>query len=320
MAVYTVLNSAQLGALLMPYRLGALAGVQGVSDGVENTNYFLDIACPDGAVRTYLFTIFEHLQATELGFYLHWLEQLARLNLPVAPAIPDSGGHCWALVGKKPAALFPKLPGHHPRHPEPAHCTAIGAALGRIHAAALDLGEHHTGPRSLEWLESLCQQLAPALPPEDAALLEDAMHATQALRADSSLPSGLIHGDLFPDNTLFVGDQLTGLLDFFSGGDGPLCYDLGVCANAWCSRADGGLCDMRLQALLGAYQKRRPLLAEERQHWPAVLVLSAMRFWVSRLAARLTPSDCSEHGSLVNSKEPEEFRRILAQRLRACDS
>ena len=318
MAVYTVLNFAQLSALLMPYRLGALASVQAATEGVENTNYFLDIAGEEGAVQSYLLTIFEHLQGSELAFYLHWLEQLEKLALPVAPAIADRTGRRWTTVSRKPAALFPKLPGRHPHLPDLSHCRAIGSALGRMHAAALDLGEHHTGPRSLEWLEALCADLLPILPRDDSSLMESALRASAPLRAESTLPFGLIHGDLFPDNTLFVGDQLTGLVDFFSGGDGLLCFDLGVCANAWCSREDGSLCQSRVDGLLDAYQKRRSLLPEEIHYWPNILVLSALRFWASRLAAQSRPGEDLDESAVIKSKDPDEYRRILVHRLNAC--
>jgi homoserine kinase type II len=76
MAVYTVLEETQIQALTAPYALGELARVQGVGEGVENTNYFLSFQDPAGERRTgddYLLTIFEHITAGELEFYLQWL-------------------------------------------------------------------------------------------------------------------------------------------------------------------------------------------------------------------------------------------------------
>ena len=51
---------------------------------------------------------------------------------------------------------------------------------------------------------------------------------------------GIIHGDLFRDNVLFVGRtdgdelELSALLDFEQASLGQRVYDLAVCVNAWC--------------------------------------------------------------------------------------
>ena len=55
----------------------------------------------------------------------------------------------------------------------------------------------------------------------------------------SDLPSGIIHADLFPDNVFFLGNELSGLIDFYFACNDLLAYDIAVCLNAWCFEKDG---------------------------------------------------------------------------------
>src|SRR6185312_7170448 len=83
-------------------------------------------------------------------------------------------------------------------------------------------------------------------------------------RRRRTLPSGLIHQDLFPDNVLVDGGgALVAVLDFEQATWGMYVYDLAVAINAWCwtgSRIHKPAVD----ALLAAYEALRPLDHSER--------------------------------------------------------
>ena len=52
------------------------------------------------------------------------------------------------------------------------------------------------------------------------------------------LPSGVIHADLFPDNVFFLGEKLSGLIDFYFACNDFYAYDVATCLNAWCFEKD----------------------------------------------------------------------------------
>jgi Ser/Thr protein kinase RdoA (MazF antagonist) len=53
----------------------------------------------------------------------------------------------------------------------------------------------------------------------------------------------------------------------------------------------------------------------EQQHWHRLLVLTAMRFWLSRLADTLLTQPVPPPGAVIKLKDPREYRNILAQHL-----
>ncbi|OQW61589.1 MAG: homoserine kinase [Proteobacteria bacterium HN_bin10] len=305
MAVYTVLSDADVTALLALYDLGALVSCEGVAEGVENTNYKLTTER-----GRFILTIFEkRTQAADLPFFIAVMERLAARGFPAPrPAATRAGGYL-ARVKDKPALIVSHLDGVWPRTWDAAHCAAVGEALARMHLALDGFAGARANALSLRGWETL---LVPRL--DDAEKLrpgladlvrKDMMAARMAWRKD--LPQGVIHADLFPDNALFEGGALTGVIDFYFACTDALAYDLAVCLNAWCF--DGPRYDLeRGRAMIGAYEGVRPLSKLERDMLPHLARGAALRFFATRLADwTATPA-----GATVTPKDPLEYADKLA--------
>jgi homoserine kinase type II len=306
MAFYTALDESELLALLRRYGIGKLSSCSGVSDGIENTTYILD----DGS-QQWILTLFEDLSVTELPFFARLMTWLHEHELPVAYPLVDAHGQILQTLSGKPALLFPRLSGQHPRNITAAHCVAIGDFLGRMHAASASYPELRDNPRGTQWMEQSGQRLAGLLNAEDTALLASQVANAKRLRA-LSLPQGLIHGDLFHDNALFVDDKLCGVIDFYNACTDMLALDLAIMINDWCAMPDGGVDETRLQALLAAYNAQRTLTTHERENWQAVLQIAATRFWLSRLLAEKLPARPGVHHP---HKPSAEYRARLLHHL-----
>lgn len=305
MSVYTTVTADELRAWLADYNVGTLTDLQGISAGIENTNYFVYTTA-----GRYVLTLFEKLTAAELPFYLGLMAHLADHGVPSARPLPDRSGSILGELNGKPAALVSFLPGKDVETPTVAHCATVGAMLARIHLAGGSYANRIANPRALSWWRAVLPEIVGFLPTDEAALLRKEVDH-QSGRRPAGLPEGAIHADLFRDNVLFEGPRIAGVIDFYFACTDALLYDVAITVNDWCVRDDGALDDARTRAFVEAYGAARPYVEAERAAWPMVLRAAALRFWVSRLYDYHLPRP----GELTYAKDPAHFRRILEKHI-----
>lgn len=310
MAVFTSVTEAELAVWLHDYSLGQLLELQGITSGIENTNYF--VTTSNGR---FVLTLFEKLTARELPFYLNLMSHLARHGIPCPSPVADKHNRFLGELNGKPACIVSRLSGKSLTQPEAAHCAAVGGMLGQLHIAAQSFAEATPNARAAAWRAHTAQLVMPWLGKQDAELLQNEVvfHAAHPL---SALPQGVIHADLFRDNVLFDGVRIGGLIDFYFACNDSLLYDLAITVNDWCVDDTGVLDAVRAHALLRAYHAVRPLLAEERAAWPTALRAAALRFWLSRLHDLHLP----RAAEVVHAHDPAQFKRILQGHITAGDA
>lgn len=301
MSVFTPVSHAQLRRFLRRYELGPLLGLQGIGEGVENTNYFVDTA--DGR---WVLTLFERLNPKDLPFFLGLMEHLARHRLPCPRPLAARDGSLLGRLNHRPATLIRRLSGQSVLFPTVAQCAAVGKLLGDLHKASASYAGTCRNSRGPQWRAATARQLLPHAGRADAELIRSELAAQVGLDL-STLPQGVIHADLFRDNVLFVGPKLSGVIDFYYACNDALLYDLAVTVNDWCFTPTGRYRPARADAMLAAYQRRRKLTAAERQAWPLTLRAAAFRFYLSRLQ----DWTIRRKGDVVHVKDPAEYRRIL---------
>lgn len=305
MAVYTPLSDDDVVELLAQYDIGAPLRCEGIAEGVENTNYKLTTA-----TGAYILTIFEKRVAeADLPFFIGVMERLAARGFQAPQPIATRDGGYLTHIKGKPAAIVSFLDGVWPRRIELWHCAAVGEALARMHVALDGFEMERPNALSVAGWEKLITPRMPEvekLRPGLAALVSNDMaRVRSAWRHD--LPRGVIHADLFPDNALFAGGELTGVIDFYFACTDALAYDLAVCLNAWCFA--GPRYDIeRGRAMIGAYRRVRQLSSLERAALPVLAYGAALRFFATRLADwTATPA-----GATVTPKDPLEYADKLA--------
>jgi len=308
MSVFTPVSQSQLAAWLNTYSVGAPLSFEPIAAGIENTNYFVTT----GQGR-YVLTLFERLHAAELPFYLGLMAHLARHGIPCPAPVADLSDRTLSQLNGKPAALVTRLAGDSVERPQATHCAALGALLGRMHLAGRSYAGYIENPRGQKWWRRAAREVRPLLDETQRELLDGEL-GFQSLHRFPDLPRGPVHADLFRDNTLFEGERISGVVDFYFAGVDCLLYDVAVCANDWCladPERDAQLDARRTLALLDAYRALRPPTALERDAWPVLLRAAALRFWLSRLMDYHLP----RAGQLVRVHDPDHFRRVLAARI-----
>jgi homoserine kinase type II len=312
MAVYTTLSAAELAGLVADYHVGELVSAKGIAEGVSNSNWLIETTGQDGSGARFILTMYEARVAVEdLPFFLGLLDHLAAKGSPVPRTIHDRDGAPFRLVRGKAVALIEFLPGVSVDEPSAAQARAVGRALAGLHLDSADFSGKRAnamGPQQWHDLLSQCgQQGLRSIDPSLPALVEDELRQLTA-NWPQGLPRSVIHADLFPDNVLLLGNEVTGLIDFYFACNDITAYDLAVTHTAWCFTKNGGFRPEIAEALLAGYRERRPLSAAEREALPILARGAAMRFLATRAYDWLhTPAD-----ALVTRKDPMDFARRLS--------
>jgi homoserine kinase type II len=307
MAVYTHVTDQELEAFLKLYDVGTARTFKGIAEGVENSNYYLETT-----KDRFILTLFEkRVNAKDLPFFMSLMQHLVKAGLPTAGPVEDTSGKLLQTLNGRPAALIRFVDGVSRETPDVQHCVALGGMLARLHDATQSFREQRPNSLSAEgWadLANKCAENADRCSPGLGQLINEELSdlRTQWPKAEA-LPSGVGHADLFPDNVLFTGDEITGIIDFYFACTDFYAYDLAICLNAWAFHPDDTMDAAKAKALINAYEEIRPLEAEEKAKLPLLLRGAAIRFLLTRLYdwIHLDPS------ALVNIKDPLEYQRKL---------
>jgi len=301
MSVYTTIDEKELQTFLGNYDLGILKDFQGISAGIENTNYFVNTS-----QGKFVLTLFEELDKDEVPFYLDLMAHLNESGISCAHPIKAENGQYLQILKQKPTALVQRLEGKSQMKPSEIHCRAIGEALANIHISGLNFHTDKQNSRDPRWIDHTAEEIVEFLDDADKNLLLDEI-AYQEDHPRHFLPQGIIHADLFRDNALFSREKLTGIIDFYYACSDALSYDLAVTVNDWCRNNNGSINNHKLTALVDAYVRLRPLNIEEKESWQNMLRAGALRFWLSRLKDLHFPKS----GEITHTKDPDEFKKLL---------
>ncbi len=301
MSVYTVVERAQLIEHLKSYSLGELISFQGISSGIENTNYFVTTTSGE-----YVLTLFEELKAEELPFFLTLMAFVSANDIPSAQPIRNNSQAYLSTLNGKPAAIVEKLTGSDVTSPNLIQCAVIGEAMAKLHVPSSTLDISRDNSRGQTWRQQAAELLIPLVDEDSAVIIRDEL-SVQKHYSELDLPKSVIHADLFRDNALFNGNELSGIIDFYYACNDYFIYDIAISVNDWCVNADGQLDGARFHAFIQAYQAVRPLKPTEIEHWPTIIRAAAFRFWLSRLRDVHFPKE----GEMTHLKDPDAMKRIL---------
>ena len=305
MAVYTEVADDELAAFVASYGLGPLRSYKGIAEGVENTNYLL--TTQNGR---FILTLYERrVDPAELPFFLGLMEHLAKLGITCPTPVRDCAGANLRELAGRPAVIVTFLDGVWPRRPRPEHCSAVGRALAELHIAGKSFAMQRSNALGIAGWRPLFERFRNRAHEIAPGLEQTIESELTALDRDwpGALETGIIHADLFPDNVFFLGEKLSGLIDFYFACTDALTYDVAVCLNAWCFEPDCAYNITKGRALLKAYTAIRPLPAAELTALPVLARGAALRFLLTRAFDWIhTPA-----GALVQRKDPGEYLRRL---------
>ena len=303
MAVYTRIPDDALAEFVARYALGKLHDIKDILSGVENSNFFLTLDA-----GKFILTIYEkRVRDEDLPFFIKLMHHIADKDIPCPAPIADKQGHILQRLCNKPAALVSFLNGSMTHAITANHCRQTGAALAQMHLATADFQENRTNNLSLEGWAALITRCLEKGDRVQAGLTTNLVRELKFLVEHwpnmGSMPYGVIHADLFPDNVFFSDDKLCGIIDFYFACSDFLAYDLAISINAWCFDEQHVFQPANAQAMLDGYQSVRPLDAQEKTALPVLCRGAALRFLLTRLYDLLHHPE----GALVKPKDPLEY-------------
>lgn len=311
MAVFTPVSVEDAEVFLANYRLGEPVSLDGVAEGVENSNFRLVTT-----TGTYALTLFEKRVAEkDLPYYLGLMEHLANKGIPSPLPHRDRFGQLIGRLNGRPAAVVDWLKGAWLRAPSMDDVRRAGRVLAELHLAGRDFPLVLDNAMGLDSWVRLAERCATRASGESADMLAVLSAEIDRLRRlwPSGLPSGPIHADMFPDNVLFDAGEVSGVIDYYFACNDAFAYDLAVTINAWGFTPSGAPDPVLSAALIEGYESVRRLTPDEIAAMPLLLAGSAVRFSLSRLHDQLF----HDPSWLVTPKDPTPFVRRVQYHQRA---
>lgn len=306
MAVYTDVAADELAEFLGQYEIGELLSYKGIAEGVENSNFLLH-----ATAGYFILTLYEKRVAkSELPFFLGLMTHLASRGIICPLPLKNKSGETLSTLAGRPAVIINFLEGIWPRKPNAAHCAGVGQALAKMHLAGRDFPMTRPNALSVSGWRPLFEQAASRADELQHGLRDFLRTELDYLEGGvwpKVLPQGVIHADLFPDNVFFLGEKVSGLIDFTFACNDMLAYDVAICLNAWCFESDCSFNVTKARAFLGAYGRERKLSDAEQDALPVLARGAALRFLLTRLVDFLDVPP----GALVRPKDPLEYVRKL---------
>jgi homoserine kinase type II len=285
MAIYTELTGEEIALALAAYGLPAPERVVPEPKGYVNTNHHVW----SGGRRLFL-RLAEASSDADVAFEAEVHGFLAEARFPAPRLLRTSSGAPAVRVRGRSALLFAYAPGEELRPGDVTadHCRRVGEALARLHDLASGFAADRANPfgpaRVAGWMATLREDprdddVRAALP-----LLEDELDRAWRL---PGAPSGLVHGDPFVDNVLWIGGRVSAVLDWEMSCVEAFAYDVGVALSAWCW--EDGFLPARAEALAAGYRAGRRVEAETAEALLPFARYAALRFAASRLVALRAP-------------------------------
>jgi len=308
MAVYTKLSTSELKEFFSKYDLGTLINHKEIKEGIENTNYFIETE-----KDKFILTLYEkRVEEKDLPFFISLMRNLFDKNFPSPEPIINKNGNYISEISGKKAAVVSFLKGEAKKNLNPTECYEVGINTAKLHLITKKLTGKRENKLSINsWrkiynkIKKDCSKIHPSL----ALVIEKNLEQIEK-NWPKNIPSGIIHADLFPDNIFFIGNKLSGIIDFYFSCNDFYAFEIAVCLNALCfegKKENLSFNVTKAKKFIDGYSSLRKLTEEEKKSLKILCQGAAMRFLLTRVFDYLNLIE----GALVKIKDPIEYLKRL---------
>ena len=308
MAVYTKLSKIQLEKFFSKYNLGKLINFNEIKDGIENTNYSIELD-----KGKFILTLYEkRVEEKDLPFFISLMKNLFIKNFPSPEPIINKNGNYISEVLKKKAAVISFLEGQSKEKLSPNNCYEVGVNTAKLHSITKDLSGVRENKLSVDsWREIYnkvkdnCSKIHPNLP----EIIEKNLNEIEN-DWPKNIPSGIIHADLFPDNIFFKNEKLSGIIDYYFSCYDFYAFEIAICLNALCFEGRNENLSFNVtkaKKFIDGYSSIRSLTEDEKRSLKILCKGAAIRFLLTRVFDYLNLIE----GAIVKIKDPIEYLKRL---------
>ncbi|MBG07703.1 MAG: hypothetical protein CME68_03035 [Halobacteriovoraceae bacterium] len=275
MGHYTNLTLSEVQDILNFYSLGEVKELSPLSYGISNSNFKV-LVIKNNISKPFLLKISNDKNKSELSGeqeILHCLEK-AGFPLSISPLKTQKDTTIFSYK-EYIGVIYPFVEGITPK-PEKETCYQIGKALGKLHSLKKEsfsndkIRKHETIGFELPFISNFVH--SKDCPSQFKEYFWDIFPKGIESLINESFEEGIMHGDLYYDNTLFKDKALITLLDFEQAGLGPLILDLGISISGT-SLSNGKVSLSLIEKFIEGYEKERPLSQLERASLNSFILL-----------------------------------------------
>ena len=308
MAVYTKLSEVELKVFFSKYNLGKLLNYKEIKEGIENTNYFVELE-----KGKFILTLYEkRVEEKDLPFFISLMKNLFDKKFPSPEPIINNNGNYISEILNKKAAVVSFLNGKAKKILEPNDCYEVGIYTAKLHLITKDLAGKRENKLSVSsWGEIYkkvkidCAKIHQDL----SKIIENNLNKIEK-NWPKNIPSGIIHADLFPDNIFFKNKKLSGIIDYYFSCYDFYAFEIAICLNALCFEGKNENLSFNVtkaKRFIDGYSSLRKLSEDEKKSLKILCQGAAMRFLLTRVFDYLNLTK----GAIVKIKDPVEYLKRL---------
>lgn len=296
MAVFTSLKKIEIKKILDTYDIGSLKKFHGITEGIENTNYFIKTSR-----KKIILTIFEkRVQNRDVPFFVNLMDMMQKKGFKCPKPIKNKKNKVIFKIKNKPAIIVSFLEGKSKKNLNNKECFHIGKEIAKFHQISSKLKIKRKNTLGLKTWFKMYEQTK-KYNAQYSLKLKSYLNAYKNNKP-KKLSSGIIHADLFPDNIFFKNGKFSGFIDFYFSCNESFLYELAICINALCFDKNK-INKIKIKNLLKGYNSIIKIKSNEFKQLNVLCLGAAIRFFVTRLYdQKNTPKDAK-----IKKKDPKEY-------------
>lgn len=308
MAVYTKLEKRDIDKILKDYSIGKLEKFDPIEEGVENTNYKILVN-----KKKYILTIYEkRVDKKDLPFFCTLTTELHKKKFKCPLPIINNKNEMISDFQNKKLTILSFIEGESKISLNENESYKVGFETSKLHKITSDISLYRKNSLSIESWQEIYNEIKLTYKNKNNFKLEFIKDNLDKIKKNwpKNLPKGIIHGDIFIDNIIFLNDNINGVIDYTFACNDFFAFDIAICLNALCFEKIGDNYNFNIlnaKNFLNGYMKNRNLEKNEKQNMLVLCQGAAMRF----LLTRLFDSINQNNDAFVKIKDPIEYKKKL---------